>query len=80
MYTDYCGVLLLCIRWSDSPYAAGFVLAPIGPGQRWAVASLHAGCLLLAMETGRYRTPKVPLGEGVCKLCHNDKLRLNFIL
>ena len=43
---------------------ASFVLAPLGPGQRWAVHGFaRAGCLPLAVEveTGRYRTPKVPL-------------------
>ena len=37
-----------------------------------------AGCLPLAVETGRYRTPKVPLGERVCKLCNNDKVETEF--
>ena len=57
---------------------SGFVLAPLGPGQRWAVASLHAGCLPLAVEISRYRTPKVPLGERVCKLCNNGKVETEF--
>ena len=57
---------------------AGFVLAPLGPCQRWAVASLHAGCLLLAVETGRYQTPKVLLGERACKICNNDKVETEF--
>ena len=57
---------------------AGFVLAPLGPGQRWAMASLCAGCLPLAVETGRYRIPKGPLGERVCKLCNNDKVKTEF--
>ena len=57
---------------------AGFVLAPLGPCQRWAVASLHAGCLPLAVETGRYRIPEVPLGERVCKLCNNGKVETEF--
>ena len=42
------------------------------------MASLRAGCLLLAVETGRYRIPKVPLGERVCKLCNNDKVETEF--
>ena len=54
------------------------MLVPLGPGQRWAVASLRAGCLPLAVETGRYRTPKVPLGERVCKLCNNGRVETEF--
>ena len=42
------------------------------------MASLRAGCLPLAVETGRYRTPKVPLGERVCKLCNNGKVETEF--
>ena len=42
------------------------------------MASLRAGCLLLAVETGRCRTPKVPRGERVCKLCNNDKVEMEF--
>ena len=62
---NYCKVTKNC---SDT---ADFVLASLVPAQRWAVSSLPAGCLLLAVETGRYQTPKVPQGEGVCKLCHS---------
>ena len=42
------------------------------------MVSLHAGCLPLAVETGRYRIPKVPLGERVCKLCNNGKVETEF--
>ena len=30
------------------------------------------------LETSRYRIPKVPLGERVCKLCNNDKVETEF--
>ena len=30
------------------------------------------------METGRYQTPKVPLGERMCKLCNNGKVEAEF--
>ena len=42
------------------------------------MVSLHAGCLPLAVETGRYWIPKMPLGERVCKLCNNDKVETEF--
>ena len=29
----------------------------------------------MAVETGRYRTPKVPLGEGIC---NNGKIETKF--
>ena len=50
------------------PTPAHFVLAPLTPGQRWILASLRAGCLPLAVETGRYRSPKVPLTERLCNV------------
>ena len=51
------------------PTPAHFVLAPLTPGQRWVLASLRAGCLPMAVETGRYRSPKVPLAERLCNVC-----------
>ena len=51
------------------PNPSPYLLAPLGPGQRWVVGSLRAGCLPLAVETGRYRSPKVPLVDRVCTLC-----------
>jgi len=45
-----------------------------------AVASLCARCLPLAVETGRYRTPKVPLGEGYVSYVIMVKLKLSFTL
>ena len=45
-----------------------------------AVASLCARCLPLAEETGRYRTPKVPLGEGYVSYVIMVKLKLSFTL
>ena len=53
--------------FKTEPSPAGYVLAPLGPGQRWAMASLRSGCLPLAVETGRYRIPKVPLNQRTCK-------------
>ena len=56
------------------PSPAGYVLAPLGSGQRWALASLRSGCLPLAVETGRHRIPKVPLEQRVCKICNNNSI------
>ena len=60
--------------FKTEPSPAGYVLAPLGPGQRWALASLRSGCLPLAVETGRYRIPKVPLDQRLCnKNCIEDE-------
>ena len=42
------------------------------------MALLHAECLPLAVATGRYRIPKVPLEERACKLCNNGKVKTEF--
>ena len=58
--------------FKTEPSPAGYVLAPLGSGQRWALASLRSGCLPLAVETGRHRIPKVPLEQRVCKICNTS--------
>ena len=35
------------------------------------MASFRAGCLPLGIEMGRYRIPKIPLGQRVCLVCNN---------
>ena len=64
---------------NTEPSPAGYVLAPLGPGQRWALASLRSGCLPLAVETGRYRIPKVPLNQRTCKICNQNCIEDEFL-
>ena len=59
----------------NEPSPAGYVLASLRPGQWWALASLRSGYLPLAMETGRYRIPKVPLDQ---RLCNNNCIEDEF--
>ena len=68
--------------FKTEPSPAGYVLAPLGPGQRWALASLRSGCLPLAVETGWYRIPKVPLNQRTCKICNQNCIEdeFNFII
>ena len=51
------------------PVPACYVLAPLGMGYRWVLASLWAGCLPLAMESGCLHSPKIPLTDRICSLC-----------
>ena len=64
--------------FKTEPSPAGYVLAPLGPGQRWALASLRSGCLPLAVETGRYWIPKVPLNQRTCKICNQNCIEDDF--
>ena len=62
------------------PNPSTYLLAPLGPGQGWVVGSLRAGCLPLAVETGRYRSPKVPLMDGFTHCVTQDVWKMKFIL
>ena len=59
--------------FKTEPSPAGYVLASLGPGQRWALATLRSGCLPLAVETGRHRIPKVPLAQRVFRICNANR-------
>ena len=41
----------------------------LNPGHRRIMVQLRAGCLPLELETARYRSPRIPVSERVCKLC-----------
>ena len=49
--TETGGKLRYYKLFKADPSPAGYVLAPLSPGQRWVLASLRAGCLPLAVET-----------------------------
>ena len=42
------------------------------------MVQLRAGCLPLELETARYRSPRVPVSERVCKLYALDKVENEF--
>ena len=56
------------------PAPAHYVLAPLGMGYRWVLASLRAGCLPLAVETGHFRSSKIPLADRTCPLCNCNEI------
>ena len=60
------------------PSPPRYVLSLLDPGPRWVMASLRAGCLPLGIETGRYRTPKVPLEQRVCLVCNSGHVEDEF--
>ena len=67
--------------FKTEPSPAGYVLAPLGAWawpMPWALASLLSGCLPLALETGRYRIPKVPLNQRTCKICNQNCIEDEF--
>ena len=47
-------------------------------GHRWVIAALQGGCLLLQVETGRYRLPKTAYLRRTCKLCSFGEVELEF--
>lgn len=60
------------------PSPPRYVLSLLDPGPRWVMASLRAGCLPLGIETGRYRTPKVPLEQRICLVCNSGQIEDEF--
>ena len=39
---------------------------------RRILSNFRSGCLPLAVETGRYTRPKIPLNERKCIFCNNN--------
>ena len=68
--------------FKPDPTPARYVLMPLGPGQRWALASLRAGCFPLAVETEQYRSPRLPVTERLCVLCKDNSIEdeLHFLI
>ncbi len=48
-----------------------YIVANISP-RRWEMAPIRGGCLPLAVETGRYHSPKIPLSDRLCDYCSSD--------
>ncbi len=48
----------------------------------WVMAAIRGGCLPLAIETGRYHSPKIPLSDRLCVYCSSDAVEdtTHFIL
>ena len=57
------GKLKLCKMIKLEPSPPHYVLSLLDPGPRRVMALLRGGCLPLGIETGCYRTPKVPLEQ-----------------
>ena len=62
------------------PNPSPYLLVPLGPGQRWVVGSFRVGCLPLAVETGRYRSPKCPWWTGFAYCAPQDVWKMKFTL
>ena len=63
------GKLVLYKELQSEPLPAGYVLADISPGRRWIMAAICGGCLPIAIETGHFQIPKVPLNDRLCIHC-----------
>ena len=68
------GKLFLYKELQSEPLPAGYVLADISPGRRWVMAAIRGGCLPIAIETGRFQTPKVPLNDRLCINCNQHAI------
>ena len=63
------GKLVLYQEIQLEPHPSGYIKANISRGRRWVMAACRGGCLPLAVETGRWHVPKLPLAERICQHC-----------
>ena len=54
----------------SSPATEQYVLNSVNLNKRRVITQLRCGCLPLEIELGRYRSPKQPLSQRTCLLCH----------
>ena len=76
------GKLVLYRELQSEPHPSGYIIANISRGRRWVMAACRGGCLPLAVETGRWRVPKLPLAERICQHCNSGDVEdlFHFIL
>ena len=80
--SEFGGKLVLYRQFQFEPVPSGYVTANISPGRRWVMANIRGGCLPLAIETGRYHAPKIPLSKRICIHCDSGEIEdiAHFIL
>ena len=65
-----------CFRFyckiKTSPTEEDYILRSSALNKRQIITQWRCGCLPLEIETGCYRSPKMPLSERVCQLCNSD--------
>jgi hypothetical protein len=66
------GRLALYRMFKDEPCPEDYITKIIPRDRRRTLVMLRSGCLGLTLETGRYRSPKVPVRERKCQLCKTN--------
>ena len=72
------GRLVIYRSLKFSPRTENYLEEVLNPGHRRIMVQLRAGCLPLELETARYRSPRIPVSERVCKLCTLDEVENEF--
>ena len=57
-------------EYKPEPLTEPYIKLSISRNSRRIITMLRCGCLPLAIETGRYRNPKVPLLQRLCLFCN----------
>ncbi len=70
--SDSGGRLVLYRMFKEEPLAEEYIAKMIPRDRRRTLVMLRTGCLPLAIETGRYRSPKVPLDKRTCQACSTN--------
>ena len=53
----------------SEPLLVAYVMADISPWRRSVMAAIHGSCFLIAIETGRFLIPNLPLNDRLCIHC-----------
>ena len=68
------GRLALYKIYKEEPFPEEYIIKVIPRDRRRVLVMLRSGCLGLAIETGRYRSPKIPLSQRKCHVCASDSV------
>ena len=68
------GRFLFYRQYKLEPNTEPYIKLSISRNKRRVITMLRCGCLPLAIELGRYRSPKTPLNQRTCPICNSEEL------
>ena len=76
------GKLVIYRQLQQEPLPPSYVLANRTVNKNRTMATIHGGCLHLAVERGRFHVPKLPLKDRLCTHCNTNSMEdvLHFVL
>ena len=68
------GKLVIYRQLQQEPLPPSYVLANMTMKRHRTMTAIHGGCLLLAVERGRFHVPKIPLKDRLFILCNTNSV------